>query len=364
MPRGGRIGARFLDEHLVIKKTNLFGPHQVLGPVCKGAVIDQVAQHIDAFPQEDVHLVALDLPRHELAEERLLTDRGLQALLHHRDPVGVQGLAQHDHAVFVIALDFLGGQLARQVETGLEQTHQFLGDVGMVNQGAGDIAEVKAQANLLEVTGIGAQQRHVTPRHRRGQHQAVEGIVLGLTFDDVDEGILQGVVELLDVQVQAFGGGEREIVDPELATIGVTQAVRELTQHAQTQVFQDRQDIGQCQRGISVIQLAMQFALTGHLTQWLVETHHQRVFLVQAQQVLHVDHGRMRGETLAIASRETLWIVRQHVGAVGFAEAFDGQGGVIVLPAAAGLDHFVFQLLRIDVDAVFRVHTQDQLHAG
>jgi hypothetical protein len=50
-------------------------------------------------------------------------------------------------------------------------------------------------------------------------------------------------------------------VNPELAAIGMAQAVRELTQHAQAEVFQDRQHVGQRQRGVGVVQLAMQLAL-------------------------------------------------------------------------------------------------------
>ncbi len=80
--------------------------------------------------------------------------------------------------------------------------------------------------------------------------------------------------------------------------------------------------------------------------------------------MLHVHHRRMGSEALAVAGREAFGEVRQHVGAVGFAEAFHHQAGVVVLPAAAGLHHFFFQQQRIDVDALLGVHPQDQLHAG
>ena len=85
----------------------------------------------------------------------------------------------------------------------------------------------------------------------------------------------------------------------------MTQAIREFAQYTQAKVFQNRQHVGQRQWRIGVIQLAMQL-LTGALTQRLVEAHHQRVFLAQAHQVLHVDHGRVRGKALAITCREAL----------------------------------------------------------
>ncbi len=175
------------------------------------------------------------------------------------------------------------------------------------------------------------------------------------------EGILQYVVELLDIQAQAFAVGEGEVVDPVLTTAGVTQAIRELAQHAQAEVFQNRQHVRQRQRGVGMVQLAVQqaFAQAG---QRLVETHGQRLAFGQRQHVLQVDHRRVCGKTLAVTGREAFGEIGEDVGALGLAEVFHHQGRVIVLPGAAGLDHFVFQLLRVDVDAVFRVDPQNQLH--
>ena len=233
----------------------------------------------------------------------------------------------------------------------------------MVVQGTGDITQVKAQADLLQITGVGTQQGHVAPRQPGGQNQAVERIVLGIAAHDMHERILQRIVELLDIQVQAFAGGKGEIVDPELTAVGMTQTVRELAQHAQAQVFQNRQHVGQRQRRVGVVQLAMQF-LASALPQRLVEAHHQRVLVAQVHQVLHVDHGRVRGKAFAVTCGEALREIGQHLGAIGLTEALDHQAGVVVLPAAAGLDDFFFQQQRIDVDAVFRVNSQNQLHTG
>ncbi len=107
----------------------------------------------------------------------------------------------------------------------------------------------------------------------------------------------------------------------------------------------------------------MQLALAG-LGQRLIEAHHQRTSVGQRLQVLHVDHGRVRGEALAVARREPFGEVRQHVGALGFAEVLDGQRGVIVLPRTAGLHHFVFKLRGIDIQAHPRIDPQNQLNSG
>ncbi|MDT4823321.1 hypothetical protein FQZ97_565440 [compost metagenome] len=263
--------------------------------------------------------------------------------------------------LLLLVFQVIGRQLARQVEAGLEQAHQLLGDVGVVEQGAGDVGQVEAQADLLQVARIGTQQGHIAPGHRGGQHQAVEGVVLGMAADDMHEGVLQGVVELLDIDVIAQGAGEGEVVDPVLAAVLARQAIGELTEHAQAEVFQDRQHVGEGQRGVGVVQLAVQLLLA--LGQRLVEAHHQRALVGQAVQVLHVHHRRVRGEALAVAGRETFREVGEHAGALPFAEAFVDQGGVVVLPGTAGLDDFLLQQRSVDRQLVLRVQAQDELHA-
>ncbi len=272
---------------------------------------------------------------------------------------GQNGLFQ----ALLLVVQVVLGQLARQVEAGLEQPGQLTGDVGVVVQGAGDVAKVEAQADLLEVTGVGTQQCHVAPRQAGGQHQAVEGIVLGIAAHDMDERVLQGVIELLDIQAKAFAVGEGEVVDPVLTATGMAQPVRELAEYAQAEVFQNRQHIGQRQRRVHVVQLAVQDALAD-LGQRLVEAHRQGLAFRQVEHVLQVDHRRVGGETLAVARREAGGEVGQDVGALGFAEVLHDQRRIVVAPRAAGLHHFALQLLRVDVDAVFRVDPQNQLHAG
>ncbi|RMR97177.1 hypothetical protein ALP75_200938 [Pseudomonas syringae pv. actinidiae] len=260
----------------------------------------------------------------------------------------------------LLVVQVIGAQFARQIETGLEQTRQLAGDVGVVVQGGGDVTQIKAQTNLLQVTRVGTQQRHVAPRQAGRQHQTVEGIVFGIAAHDVHERVLQGVVKLLNIEAQAFAIGKGEVMNPEFATIGVVQAIRELAQYAQAKVFQNRQHVGQRQRRVGVIQLAMQLlTITG---QRLIEAHHQRIGFAQAQHVLHVDHGRVRRKALAVTGREAFREVGQHVGALRFAEAFHDQTGVVVLPRAAGLNDFVFQLGNVDVQVDLRVYPQNQLH--
>src|SRR5690606_39201205 len=95
-------------------------------------------------------------------------------LVEHRDVVqrSENGLFE----LLLLVLQVHGGQLARQVDTGTEQTHRLPGDVGEVDQGAGDVAEVEGQADLLEEAGVGAKQHHDAPNQRGGQQQAVETV--------------------------------------------------------------------------------------------------------------------------------------------------------------------------------------------
>ena len=81
----------------------------------------------------------------------------------------VQGAEDRLLQALLLVFQVVGSELARQVEAGLEQPGQLAGDVGVVVQGAGDVTQVEAQANLLQVTGIGTQQRHVAPWQAGGE---------------------------------------------------------------------------------------------------------------------------------------------------------------------------------------------------
>ncbi|MNZ40972.1 hypothetical protein D3C78_585090 [compost metagenome] len=230
----------------------------------------------------------------------------------------------------------------------------------MIVQGRGDVAEIEAQADLLEIAPVGAQQRRLAPGQAGVEHQAVEAVVLRRAADDVDEGVLQGVVELLQVDAEAFGVGEAVVVDPELAAVLTAQAERVLAVHPQAEVLQDRQQVRQRQRGVGVVDLAVQQRIV--LQRRLVETHHQRPLGRQAEQVAQVDHRQVRFEAFAVARRKTAGEAGQQVGALGLAEAFHHQAGAFVLPAATGLDHLLLEPLRVDLYGLMRIDAQDELH--
>jgi hypothetical protein len=109
MPWGRRIGTRLLDEHLIVKEAHLVGPHQLLSPARERSIVNGIAQFIDALLEEDIHLIALDLARHETAQQRRLRPRLVQTNLDQREPVRRHCLRNHDDAVFVVLRDLLGG---------------------------------------------------------------------------------------------------------------------------------------------------------------------------------------------------------------------------------------------------------------
>src|SRR5690606_25629995 len=262
-------------------------------------------------------------------------------------------------ALLLVRQVFLA-QLARQVETSLEEAYQLARDIGVIEQRAGDIAQVEAHANLLEVAPVGPQQRHLTPGQAGREHQAVEGIVLGRAGMNLDEGILQRLVDFQQIDFQPLGIGEGEIVDPVFPPFLASQTERKLAQHAQAQVLQDRQHVRQRQWPIGMVELAMQAVL--HRGDRLVEAHYQGLLIAQAEDVLHVHRCRMRGETLAITGGKAFRKVAQDRRATGFAEALVDQARIIVLPGAAGLDDFLLQLRRIDLQWPGGIQAQQELH--
>ncbi len=177
---------------------------------------------------------------------------------------------------------------------------------------------------------------------------------------NLDEGILQRLVDFQQVDFQPLGIGEGEIVDPVFPPFLASQAERKLAQHAQAQVLQDRQHVRQRQWPIGMVELAMQAVL--HRGDRLVEAHYQGLLIAQAEDVLHVHRRRMRGETLAITGGKAFRKVAQDRRAAGFAEALVDQARIIVLPGATGLDDFLLQLRRIDLQWPGGIQAQQELH--
>ncbi len=251
-------------------------------------------------------------------------------------------------------------QLARQVEAHLEQSNQLTRDVGVVEQRAGDVTQVEAHANLFEVARVRAQQRDLAPGQPSGQHQPVERVVLGQTTIDVYEGILQGFVDLKQIDFQPIGVGEGEIMDPVVTAVSVAQAKREFAEHPQTEVLHDRQNVRQRQRRVHVVELAMQTVLARR--DRLIEAHHQRAFIIQVEQMLHVDRGRLSREALAVAGRKALGKLAEQMRTLRFTEAFDDQPLIVILPGATGLQHFLLEARRVDLHRLVRIEAQDELH--
>ena len=293
-------------------------------------------------------------------EDRLQVAAQDAVLVEHRHPF--QRAANGLHQPALLLLQRRRGQLAGQVEACLEQAHQLHGDGGVVVQRGGDVAQVEADADLLQVAAIGAQQRHLAPGQPGAEHQAVEGIVLGVAGDDVGERLLAEAVEGLQVDHQPGRRREGEVVDPVGAAVTLAQPVGILAQHPQAEVLQDRQHVGERQRLVGVVDLAAQ--LVRAQPRRLVEAHHQALLLGQAADVLHVRHRRKRLEALPVAGRETRREARQQVGAARLAEALDHQAGELVLPGTAGADHLPLQLAGIEGRHAARIDAQDQLHAG
>ena len=145
----------------------------------------------------------------------------------------IQRIENRLFQLLLLVSHVLLAHLARQIKTRFEQAHQLLGDVHVVDQSIGDVGQIKAQADLLQVAGVGTQQRHFAPRHTGHEYQAVKRIVLRLAGADVDKGILINAVQGLNIHLHALRLGEGEIVNPELFAIGAAQAIGEFTHHAQ-----------------------------------------------------------------------------------------------------------------------------------
>src|SRR5690606_21925311 len=119
------------------------------------------------------------------------------------------------NGLFQLLLELPGAGLAGDEEAGLEQPHQLPSNGRMVGQGGGDIGQLEAHADLLDVARQRPQQRRLAPMDTRQQNQPVEGIVLRLAIPDRSEGAAEQLIDILDVQLGVQRVAEHEVMDPE-----------------------------------------------------------------------------------------------------------------------------------------------------
>ena len=302
---------------------------------------------------------------------RLLVEVGAQgredqAHVAPQDPVLVQvGDAVEAGAVLGLEPCQQRRAVAREVgvEARLEQLGQATRELGIVHQGLFHIRLAERNPDLQQVSAIGSQDHHLAPVEPGAQDQLIEAVVLHLAAPDPQEGVLEVLADLVEVELARLDRLGPETVQPEGGAGRGGEFIGQLLEHAQPHVLEHRQDVGQRDPLTGADQLQAEFGRA--LLERPVERHRELdLALGQAVDAVDVGHGRARRHLLLIADRDRLAVGARQAVALLLAVGVDQGLGEHVVPGARRLDQARLDLGPVDIlrDA-FR-GADDELDAG
>src|SRR6185312_3302776 len=134
-------------------------------------------------------------------------------------------------------------RLATRIEFRQEQLHQQAGNRRVAVEGLLHVALRERGAGLQQILRVAAQHRDLAPAQLGAQDQPVEAVVLGVAPPDLLERILEQRTDLFDAESELADRLHVEVLDRQRRVAG--NLVDVLGEHAQAEVFQLRQYLGQ-----------------------------------------------------------------------------------------------------------------------
>ena len=247
--------------------------------------------------------------------------------------------------------------LVRRVKTYLEQRDELLGDARVAGQRLLHVSLREWHLRLTQVLAARAQHDHLAPGQPRAQHQAIEAVVLDVAAPDPGEGVLELVLNALEIDGAGVRVTQPEVVHPHPGPARALDLRRVLILDPQPHVLEHGQGIGQRNRPAGAKQLEVQLVVGG--LERPVQAHRKRVRLfAQALQPGHVLHGDTRVVLLAIMRPECVAVAAHQHAPAFFAEVIEQRIGQPVTPLTRQVGHLRLELLVIDFELNPRVHAQ------
>ena len=285
--------------------------------------------------------LGVELERQKRSRGVVLVDHeivGAQRRAHHRleaaqDPVLVEAGDRVDR------LPDLGGQPLGSVgvagvgiKPGAEQLDQQRGDVGMRQQRALHVGVRERDPRLAQVLGDRADDRDLTPAHRRAQHQAVEPVVLELAPARGQERRLEHLAHTLDVLGDA---AQPEIVDPRLGRARRRDLIRALVDDLRAHVLERGEHVRERHRA-GAEQLAAQ--RPDLVRQRPVQAHDRPAARGQLLDPVDVGNREVRRPFGTVSGRERPLVAAGQLQAAVLAVLGDKRGAQVIGPGAGGID--------------------------
>ena len=127
-------------------------------------------------------------------DDRLERLHRLRSLLHSDLQLARETLA----AAGDLGLALMAGA---RVEARLEQLHQQPRQQRIAREGLFDVGLRERHADLQQVLAVAAQHRHLAPGQAGRDDQPVEAVVLGIAAPELQEGLLEGMADRVDVEI-------------------------------------------------------------------------------------------------------------------------------------------------------------------
>src|SRR5262249_18116937 len=221
----------------------------------------------------------------------------------------------------------------RRIEAQLEEFDQLARDVRVGAERALDEPERERESDLPQIFRIGSKDDDLFGRQARGDHQAVEIVLLDLAAEETSEGVFEDRLQIVDLHVYVDAiAHQPEIMNPDRLGPFNLEVVRTFVQHLQPHGFEHRQAVGE-HHGLALVnEFEAERARRGF--ERAIEREREGLARQHAFGALAIWHGAARSEGLAVSGGEGRPEAMEKLVAAGFAEFPDQRLLQIVLPPA------------------------------
>ena len=176
----------------------------------------------------------------------------------------------------------------------------------------------------------------------------IKTVALSVSTPDRFERVLEIGASGVKINDRMIAVLEIKIVHPDIIASCVANPVGMLTDHPQTQIFQQRNNVRQFQLLVEVEHLKAHHILLS--TNGLIETHCQLVLAGQLIDCIYVVNRRAGFEVLPVPGRKRMGVLLKQTRALLFAVGIAQRIPQSILPAASDINDLSLQTLQVVVE--------------
>ena len=256
----------------------------------------------------------------------------------------------------------IGRRLAqRRIEARQEEIDHQSRDRRIGRQHALHVVLAEGDAGLPQILGVGAQDRDLAPGQPGAQHQPIEPVAFQRARPYLVERLGEARACVGEIDRRLVGGLDAQHLQRHRLVARLEQE-RRLAQHAQPEVFRQRQDVGQRERRLGMEQ-SQREAMHRQIGR-AVEPHAERPAGQGGLHQVEVGHGLVGIEAVAIDGGEPVAPAAGGGAALGLAQRLLQGGAEAVAPRGRGFGERPLELGEIGRRRVVGLELQRVEHLG